>query len=114
MIAASHFLTISSALVPYYFGVMEITSNVTSGQSSFVVAVLPSLCTTRIPLETLPKMLCLPSNQGHGASVIKNCEPLELGPELAIEMIPASAQVTTITDINYCGARAHPQWCVGH
>ena len=36
-----------------------------------------------------PNIVCFPSNQGHGARVMKNCEPLVLGPELAIDSIPA-------------------------
>ena len=66
------------------------------------------------PLDTLPKMVCLPSSQGVGASVMKNCrarvssarhfgtkacslhsacvhtcEPFVLGPAFAMDKMPA-------------------------
>ncbi len=34
-----------------------------------------SLCTVFIPLDTRPKMVCLPSRKGVGARVIKNWDP---------------------------------------
>ena len=34
-------------------------------------------------------MACLPSSHCVGASVMKNCDPLVLGPELAMERTPA-------------------------
>lgn len=37
----------------------------------------------------LPNIACFPSSHWVGASVMKNWDPLESGPELAIEMIPA-------------------------
>jgi hypothetical protein len=40
-------------------------------------------------VPTLPKIVCLPSSQGVGASVMKNCEPLVSGPLLALLRIPA-------------------------
>lgn len=60
-----------------------------SGRFSAPVLTKPIFCTTRMPLLTLPKMVCLPSNHGVGASVMKNCEPFVLGPELAMLRIPA-------------------------
>lgn len=53
------------------------------------VGTLPSLCTVDMPSLTRPKIVCLPSNQGVGASEIKNCDPLVLGPALAMERTPA-------------------------
>lgn len=48
-----------------------------------------SIClTTSIPAVTKPKTTCLPSNQGVSTVVRKNWDPLELGPEFAIERIP--------------------------
>ena len=44
--------------------------------------------TTSMPWTTLPKTTCLPSSQGVATVVIKNCEPLVLGPELAIDRRP--------------------------
>ena len=41
-------------------------------------------CTTSIPLKTLPKTVCLLSNQGHGIVVTKNCDPFVPGPAFAI------------------------------
>src|SRR3954447_2295782 len=37
---------------------------------------------------TSPKIECLLSSQGVATWVMKNCDPLELGPELAIERTP--------------------------
>ncbi len=37
---------------------------------------------------TWPKIECLLSSQGVGTCVMKNCEPFEFGPELAIERTP--------------------------
>jgi hypothetical protein len=37
----------------------------------------------------VPKMACLPSNHWVGPNVMKNCDPLVFGPELAIDKIPA-------------------------
>lgn len=41
-----------------------------------------------IPSITLPKTTCFPSSQGVGAVVMKNWDPLVLGPALAIERAP--------------------------
>jgi hypothetical protein len=71
------------------------------GRSWGFVGVNPILFTICIPEETLPKIVCLPSNQGQGANlkineeskqkgyVIKNWEPLVFGPLFAIDRIPA-------------------------
>lgn len=45
--------------------------------------------TTSIPLSTLPKTTCLPSNQLVAFTVIKNWEPFVSLPALAIESHPA-------------------------
>lgn len=42
-----------------------------------------------MPPATRPKMVCLPSSQGVGARVMKNCEAFVLGPALAMERMPA-------------------------
>ncbi len=39
------------------------------------VPTAPSRCTTRIPPLTRPKIVCLLSRYGVGASVMKNCDP---------------------------------------
>src|SRR5262249_4143949 len=47
--------------------------------------------TTSIPLVTWPKRLyCLPSLWRQSTVVMKNCEPLVLGPELAMARAPAT------------------------
>lgn len=37
----------------------------------------------------LPNIVCFLSSHWVGANVMKNCEPFVLGPELAIDTIPA-------------------------
>ena len=44
--------------------------------------------TTSMPSTTDPNTQCLPSNQDVFAVHKKNCEPLVLGPALAIERMP--------------------------
>mmetsp|Transcript_8455 Transcript_8455/g.15645 ORF Transcript_8455/g.15645 Transcript_8455/m.15645 type:complete len:112 (+) Transcript_8455:76-411(+) len=44
--------------------------------------------TTSIPLVTFPKTVCFPSNQGVSAVQMKNCDPLVLGPALAMLKVP--------------------------
>ena len=80
-----------------------------TGLSSFPVCTEPMRSTTRMPSDTRPKMVCLPSSQGVGASVMKLCGllaptythththtqreynwlPLVLGPLLAMLSTPA-------------------------
>ena len=48
--------------------------------------------TTSMPSTTDPKTTCLPSNQAVSAVHKKNCDPLVLGPALAIDRIPAKHQ----------------------
>jgi len=43
-----------------------------TGLSSPSVLTIPMRCTTFIPLRTLPKIVCFPSNHGVGANVTKN------------------------------------------
>jgi hypothetical protein len=43
-----------------------------TGRSSAPTLTRPILCTIFIPLLTLPKIVCLPSSHGVGASVMKN------------------------------------------
>lgn len=54
-----------------------------TGFSSFV-SIPSSIFTTPIPFSTLPKTTCFPSRCGVGTVVIKNWEPLVLGPALAM------------------------------
>lgn len=50
---------------------------------------LTSICrTTSIPSVTSPKTTCFPSSQSVLSQVIKNWEPLVLGPELAMDSKP--------------------------
>lgn len=42
------------------------------GLSDLSVSINPIRCTTRIPVLTRPKMVCFPSSQGVGPSVMKN------------------------------------------
>ena len=58
-----------------------------SGASFFPVLLLSIAWTTSAPLTTRPKTVCLPSSQGVGTVVMKNCEPLVCGPALAIERV---------------------------
>ena len=44
--------------------------------------------TTSIPCLTLPKTTCFPSSQAVSEVQRKNCDPLVLGPALAMERIP--------------------------
>ena len=58
------------------------------GLSPGPVLTFPIASTTSIPPVTRPKIACLPSSHGVGASVTKNCEPPVFGPAFAIERIP--------------------------
>mgnify|MGYP007063932233 CR=1 FL=1 len=51
-----------------------------------VIFILPQTC---FNLEYKPNIACLPSSHCVGASVIKNWDPFVLGPEFAIDIIPA-------------------------
>ncbi|KAH9529206.1 Eukaryotic translation initiation factor 3 subunit E, variant 2 [Dermatophagoides farinae] len=42
-----------------------------------------------IPCITCPNTTCLPSSHSVREVVMKNCDPLVFGPELAIDRIPA-------------------------
>lgn len=42
---------------------------------------------TSIPFVTRPNTVCLLSSHGVGTVVIKNCDPLVLGPAFAIETV---------------------------
>ena len=52
--------------------------------------------TTSMPSTTDPNTQCLPSNQDVFAVHKKNCEPLVLGPALAIERIPEMQKLISI------------------
>jgi len=41
--------------------------------------------TVYFPSTTFPNTVCLPSSQGQGTKVMKNCDPLVFGPALAID-----------------------------
>jgi hypothetical protein len=47
---------------------------------------------TCMPEAIRPKIVCLPSNQGVGAKVMKNCDPFVSGPEFAMDTMPAYAK----------------------
>ena len=49
-----------------------------------------------MPSTTDPNTQCLPSNQDVFAVHKKNCEPLVLGPALAIERIPERQKIMSI------------------
>merc|ERR1719152_9148 len=57
------------------------------GLSSQLQGVFSMFCTTSMPCNTRPKTVCLLSSHGHGTVVMKNCEPLVLGPAFAIERV---------------------------
>ena len=42
----------------------------------------------KVPMTTLPKTVCLPSNQEVSVWVMKNWDPLVPGPALAMDRIP--------------------------
>ena len=55
---------------------------------------VPNLCSlSRIsrPYTTFPNTVCLPLSQGQGTNVMKNWEPLVLGPALAIDSSPGTS-----------------------
>ena len=54
------------------------------------------LVTTSMPLVTLPKTQCLPSSHAVCTVHRKNCEPLVLGPALAIESTPGPVCLSTV------------------
>jgi len=55
---------------------------------SFLSVLTFSICwTTSIPFTTLPNTVCLLSSHGVATVVIKNWEPLVLGPALAMERV---------------------------
>ena len=55
---------------------------------SFLPVLAPSICPiTSKPPVTRPNTVCLLSSQGAAAVVIKNCEPLVLGPALAMDTV---------------------------
>src|ERR1019366_9031424 len=58
------------------------------GLSREAVGTRAMFFTTSIPAITVPKTECLLSRCGVARSVMKNCEPLVAGPELAIESTP--------------------------
>lgn len=57
--------------------------------------------TTFIPSRTLPKTVCLPSNQGVLMQVMKNWEPLVSGPEGKREQNFKSFQETWLIKDKY-------------
>ena len=59
------------------------------GLSCPSVSTASTSLTTSIPLITWPKTTCFPLSQGQSFKVIKNCEPLVLGPELAMAKRPS-------------------------
>ena len=81
----------SVKIINFYSNLTDDFTIFTSSQglSSLSVSTSPILFTTAIPLWILPNMACFPSNHCVGARVMKNCEPLVFGPELAIDKMPA-------------------------
>ena len=63
------------------------------GISLSLVSTRPILCTTCIPLETRPNIVCLPSNHCVGANVMKNWLPFVFGPLFAIDNMPAPLKI---------------------
>ena len=58
------------------------------GDFFHLVALLDGVDDFCVSSMTSPKIECLLSSQGVATCVMKNCEPLEFGPELAIERMP--------------------------
>src|SRR5215469_17053967 len=63
------------------------------GLSCVLRATLEILSTTSCPSTTSPKMVCLPVSHDVGATVMKNWQPLVLGPELAIASLPGLSKL---------------------
>lgn len=85
----------SNALKPvprnsYDFSILDFSIfTLSTGRSDLSVSTKPMRLTTCIPEWTRPNIVCFLSSHWVGASVMKNCEPFESGPELAIERMPA-------------------------
>ena len=56
----------------------------------------PSFFTTVIPEHTRPKIVCLPSNHGVGASVMKNWLRLVFGPAFACSIAHAGKTAASL------------------
>ena len=57
---------------------------------------LTTFCVSSI---TRPKTECLPSSQGVATCVMKNCEPLVFGPELAIDSTPGPVVLQVLVEL---------------
>ena len=57
-----------------------VTSRFGTSLPRYPVLVFSIFLTTSMPSTTWPKTTCLPSRKGVGTVVMKNCEPLVLGP----------------------------------
>ena len=64
------------------------TTTSLTGLSPRAVGVLSIFLTTSIPSTMLPNTTCLPFSHGVAVVVMKNCDPLVLGPALAMERTP--------------------------
>ena len=65
-----------------------VTTTSLTGLSPRAVGVLSIFLTTSIPSTMLPNTTCLPFSHGVAVVVMKNCDPLVLGPALAMERTP--------------------------
>ena len=74
------------AVLPHSTEMLTILTS-SKGLSFLSVRTFSSAMTTSEPLVTRPKTVCLPSSRGIAAVVMKNCEPLVLGPQLAIDTV---------------------------
>src|SRR5580658_6162007 len=68
--------------------VTDFTTTSLFGLSWRLRGTLTILSATSWPSTTSPKIVCLPVSHVVGASVMKNCEPLVLGPAFAIASLP--------------------------
>lgn len=68
---------------------LRVFNMVTFTGLSSVVSIPSSIFTTPIPFSTWPKTTCLSSRCGVGTVVMKNCEPLVLGPAFAMLSSPS-------------------------
>lgn len=64
--------------------------------------------TTSIPFRTLPKTECLLSNHGVATVVIKNCDPLVLGPAFAMERVNGLSCLKLHKNRKYGGTTEFP------
>lgn len=82
----------------YTTSIPSIFMSPSTGRSFLFTLTFSMACTTSYPLLTRPKTVCLLSSQGHGTVVMKNCEPLVLGPLFAMETVKGRSCLRVLTN----------------